>query len=89
MTGDNVFVEVAPACNGGFAVFAGDSQTVLIRLVRQVVSISNVVDYDRSQVTHSLFCDSQKLFSVLTKLDSLDGRGEFPRLDIFTRSDVP
>lgn len=89
MAGDDVFVQITPSRDRSFAVFAGDLQAVLVRLVCEIFSIANVVHNNCSQVAHSLLGHSKQLFPILAELDSFDGSGELPRLDAFSRLHIP
>ncbi len=89
MPGDDVLVEITPSSHRSLAFLASDSQTVLVDLVRQVVSVPDIIDNDRAQMTHPLFCDREQLFAIFAELNALDGRWELPRLQTFASPHIP
>lgn len=89
MGGDDVFVEITPTSRCGLAVLANDSQAVFIGLVGKVVAITDVIDDNGAQVSHSLLGDCRQLCAILTELNRLDRSGKFPGFDTLSCVHIP
>lgn len=88
MAGDDVLAESTPASNGGLALVANNSESLLVGLLSVEIGV-DVDDDDVREVTHSLLGNSQQLGGIFVELDSLDGGGELPGLDEATSLDFP
>lgn len=88
VAGDDVLAEVAPAGDGGLALVADDGEGSLIGLLGVNVGV-DVVDDDVAEVAHALLRHAEQLGAVLVELDTLDGGGELPGLDVLSGLDVP
>ena len=88
VAGDDVLAQVTPTGNGGLALVAHDGELPLVRLLGLRIRV-DAEDDDIAQVTHSLLRAAEDLGAILVELDSLDGGGELPGLDVLARLDVP
>ena len=88
MASDDVLAESTPARNGGLALVANNSESLLVGLLSVEIGV-DVDDDDVGEVTHSLLSNSQQLGGIFVELDSLDGGGELPGLDETASLDFP
>lgn len=86
---DDVLVEITPTSRCRLAVLANNSQTVFVGLVGKVIAITDVIDDNGAQVSHSLLGDCRQLCAILTELNCLDRSGEFPGFDTLSCVHIP
>lgn len=89
MARDDVFVQKAPGGHCSFALLTGNLETQFVGLICQIFAVSDIVDADRPEMTHSLLSHCQQLLAIFTKLHSFDGGRLFPCLDTFPCLCVP
>ena len=87
--GDDVFVEITPSGRSRLALFTNDTETVLVGLIGEIITISNVIHNDCAQMSHSLLSHCRQLFAILTELDGLYRSSEFPGLDTLASMNIP
>lgn len=89
MTSNDMSTKGTPPSNSSLALLTNNLHRRLIGLIRVVPVVINIEDGNCALITHTLLGNSQQPPSVGRKLNTLDGGGQLPLLDLLAGLDVP